>query len=133
MAESTKSVIARLGLTPHPFEGWFAEVKHQVGHSRRFVLLLAAGGHVPWHRLPAQITWRYQEGSPLVLSQSVNGLYAEAVQLGPQGEGKWMIPANNFQTLETVGRWTVIEGTLAPDIPISERIHCRDNWYPGSS
>ena len=132
MAEGVKNAIARLGLAPHPFEGWFKETDHQRGQSRNFHLLIAAGTHVPWHRLPAQVVWQYKEGDPLGLSQSSDGVTADGIRLGPQGEAKWLVPANTYQTLETMGRWTVLEASLTPDIPISERIHCRENWFPGA-
>lgn len=131
MADSIDQIVARLDLAPHPFEGWFRQTAHLPGQSRTFLLLITARTHVPWHRLPAHIHWTLKEGDRVVISHSMDGQQAEGTRLNLEDDPALLVPSKTYQTLECLGRWSLLEGRLGPDIPITERLHCPENWFPG--
>ncbi len=131
MTETAESVISMLALVPHPFEGWFRESDHVAGKFRTFDFLITAEEYVPWHQLSAAITWRLQAGAPVALSLSADGVTASGQHLSTATPGPVLVPPGTYQTMESFGRWSLLEGTLKPDLGISDRILCPDDWFPG--
>ncbi|MBB4658284.1 cupin domain-containing protein [Parvularcula dongshanensis] len=126
-------VAERHRLTEHPYEGWFRQTDHAEGRFRSFLYLLPAGVFAPWHRVPADVLWSYEDGGPLAVSTSPDGMQVGAAKLGP-GAGfarsSW-VRQGAYQTLEPVGEWTLLRGTLVPDVTMADREVTPDAWYPG--
>lgn len=130
MTQTTESVISRHNLVPHPFEGWSAELAHIPGTERRFLWLVTAEMFIPWHQMPAETKWSVVEGSPCAVSISLDGLQATSAVVGAGHLPALTIPAKANQTLTSVGRWTLLEGHLQPDIALTDRVDRPDNWHP---
>ncbi|MEM9233098.1 MAG: cupin domain-containing protein [Pseudomonadota bacterium] len=126
--EKLTDIIEGHNLALHPFEGWFREVRHVAGQERRLLMLIDAENHIPWHRLQGEAVWTHAEGAPAVLSTSGDGETAQAHQLGP--DRRAIVAPKHFQTLETLGHWTLFELTLCPDLSISDRELCPEDWFP---
>lgn len=124
------TVIADHGLLPHPFEGWSIETHHETGVERRFLWLITAEMFIPWHQMPAEIVWTLHDGDPCAITISVDGHSAAASVVGKGHLPALTVPEAAFQTLTSIGRWSLLEGRLRPDIPLTDRQDCPDNWYP---
>lgn len=123
-------IVAEYGLAPHPFEGWFKETGHVPRERRSLLVLYPAGLFVPWHRIPAACQWRYAGGDPATVSVSTDGRSAAATRinaLSPEAS----VPDGAWQTLETLGRWTLLSLDLRPDVPVSSRELAPEAWAPG--
>lgn len=118
------SVIAELGLAPHPEGGHFRETWRDVpadggrGAGTAILFLLARGEVSAWHRVDAAELWCWQAGAPLVLSVSADGRAAEARRLGPDlGAGEalqGLVPRGHWQSATSLGDWTLVTCVVAP-------------------
>ena len=59
--ETAEQVIERLGLQPHPYDGWFSPLpqgstKGEAGIYR----LIGVGDFISWHQLPVATMWRHE-------------------------------------------------------------------------
>lgn len=124
------AAIAQHDLAPHPFEGFFRETEHEAGVARQLLWLLPGDAFVPWHALPAQADWALRDGAPVTLSLSEDGQYAAATTLHA-GRPAVSAAAGTFLTLASVGSWSLFKLRLMPDISVSTRDHCPDDWVPG--
>ena len=135
------TVIATLGLQPHPEGGHFKEVfRQEPGDGSRgavtsIYFLLAAGEVSVWHRVKdATEIWYYQAGAPLVLTQSPDGCNAKADRLGPNvtaGEvPQIVVPAGHWQTAESLGAWTLVGCSVAPAFFFESFEMAPPDWRP---
>lgn len=132
MIETVDNVIAAHDLKPHPFEGWSKELSRIPGTERHFLWLITAEMFIPWHRMPAECKWLVREGSNCAVSVSTDGEHASASVIGEGYLPSLTLPAAAFQTLTAVGRWTLLEGILRPDIALTDREDQPDHWYPNA-
>jgi uncharacterized protein len=119
------SVIAHLGLRPHPEGGWFAETwRHDPGDGSRGAgtaihFLLQAGERSHWHRVDADEIWFFHAGAPLLLRRAPDDTTAPTgAILGADllaGEAPQLrVPAGWWQAAETRGAWTLVSCTVSP-------------------
>lgn len=120
---SADDVIALLELEPHREGGYFrrtyeGEDRDGRPSSTAVYYLLPAGELSHWHRIDAPEIWHYYAGGPLALTISENGHDATALRLGPNLTGverpQAVVPANAWQTAESLGRWTLVGCTVSP-------------------
>ena len=134
-------VIGLLDLVPHPEGGHFRETFRDpradaAGRSVSTAIhfLLAAGEVSAWHRVDAAEVWHFHAGAPLVLSISENGHDAAAVRLGVDlaaGERpQAVVPANAWQTAESLGHWTLVSCTVAPGFTFDGFEMAPADWRP---
>ena len=134
-------VIGLLDLVPHPEGGHFRETFRDpradaAGRSVSTAIhfLLAAGEVSAWHRVDAAEVWHFHAGAPLALTISENGHDAEAIRLGPNlpaGERpQAVVPANAWQTAESLGRWTLVSCTVAPGFTFDGFEMAPPDWRP---
>ncbi|HYM84505.1 MAG TPA: cupin domain-containing protein [Candidatus Dormibacteraeota bacterium] len=119
-----ETVIAALGLQPHPEGGWYVET-WRAGATRgerptgtAILYLLKAGELSRWHRIDATEIWHRYAGAPLDLRIAHEGLPVEQVRLGddlaagqrPQA----IVPAGAWQSAGSTGPWTLVGCTVSP-------------------
>jgi hypothetical protein len=140
--QSAAEIIELLGLQPHPEGGHFRETfrdprevnGRSVGTAIYF--LLAAGERSHWHRVDASEIWHYYAGAPLAISiERMGGV--ETLKLGPDlaaGERpQAIIPAETWQSAETLGAWTLIGCTVAPGFDFSGFELAPEGWSPAQT
>lgn len=125
MSEDAERIAAELGLQPHPEGGRFRETYRHEGAAggrgacTHIYYLLTAGECSAWHRVRDAVEiWHWAAGEPLVLTLSPNGHDAEAHHLGPdvlmRQKPAVIVPADWWQTAESLGRWTLVSCVVAP-------------------
>ena len=133
-------IITALDLAPHPEGGFYRETfrdQRQVeGRSAGTAIYyaLGVGDCSAWHRVDAAETWHWYAGAPLALTLCSNGHDARAHRLGPnllQGERPQIIvPAQCWQTAESLGEWTLVGCTVAPGFTFQGFELAPPNWRP---
>lgn len=139
--QTAESVIARLGLAPHPEGGHYAETWRQVpedggrGAGTAIYYLLTAGERSHWHRVDATEIWHYHAGDPLRLLLSEDGREARAVVLGSDlaaGQSPQVIvPPFCWQAAEPLGAWTLVGCTVSPAFEFAGFEMAPKGWSPG--
>jgi hypothetical protein len=133
-------IVRLLGLQPHPEGGHFAETwRHEPdgggrGAGTAIYYLLEAGEVSHWHRVDATEIWHWYAGGPLALTVSPDGHDAWSVHLGgdlaagqrPQA----VVPANAWQTAESLGAWTLVGCTVAPAFDFAGFDLAPPDWRP---
>jgi len=135
-------IIATLGLQPHPEGGCYIETFRDAngserGHSTAIYYLLKAGERSHWHRVKdAAEVWHFYAGSPLRLRLAKDGEAMREVILGVDlrnGERpQAVVVANEWQSAESLGDFTLIGCTVAPGFEFSKFEMAPPGWEPGS-
>jgi hypothetical protein len=140
--QSASEIIELLALQPHPEGGHFRETfrdPRQIegrAASTAIYFLLAAGERSHWHRVDAAEIWHYHDGAPLELRIAGAG-GEKTVKLGPDlaaGERpQAIVPANTWQSAESLGDWTLIGATVAPGFEFAGFELAPEGWSPPST
>jgi predicted cupin superfamily sugar epimerase len=125
-----ETLIAALGLIPHPEGGFYGEVYRSNttvdptdGRGLRPALttiyfLLPAGAVSRWHRVTSDEVWHFYEGAPLDLWMATgNGGPVDHCRLGPlDGDQRptWTVPAGHWQAGRSTGAFTLVGCTVGP-------------------
>ncbi|MEL7042920.1 MAG: cupin domain-containing protein [Pseudomonadota bacterium] len=134
-----KEIIRLLNMTPHPEGGYFAETYRTPGDTRgastAIYYLLEADQISAWHRVDAEEHWLWHAGGPLALTLSPpDGKGATAHTLGPDlrsGQRPQLsIPADFWQTAESLGAWTLVSCIVAPGFVFSGFELAPPDWRP---
>lgn len=135
-------IIATLGLQPHPEGGYYIQTFRDAngserGHSTAIYYLLKAGERSHWHRVKdAAEVWHFYAGSPLRLRLAKDGEAAREVILGVDlrnGERpQAVVVANEWQSAESLGDFTLVGCTVAPGFEFSKFEMAPPGWEPGS-
>lgn len=138
---SPDQIIEALSMQPHPEGGWYVQTFRDDnggdrGHSTAIYYLLKAGQRSHWHRVhDAAEVWHYYTGAPLALHRSQDGVTSETLRLGTDilnGERpQAIIPANWWQSAETLGDYTLVGCTVAPGFEFSKFEMAPPDWKPG--
>ena len=141
---TSEDIIRTLELKPHPEGGHYAETHripdpHDHGHrspGTAIYYLLAEGERSHWHKVDATEIWHYYAGAPLALHRSEDGGSSETLKLGTDIAGgerpQAIIPANWWQSAETLGDYTLVGCTVAPGFEFSKFEMAPPDWKPGS-
>jgi predicted cupin superfamily sugar epimerase len=130
MIDRAHTLIAQLGLKPHPEGGYYGElyrsdasVTPADGRGPRSALttiyfLVPAGAVSRWHRVQSDEVWHFYEGAPLELwVASPSGDRVECRRLGPL-EGRQQpvqtVPAGWWQAARSTGGYTLVGCTVGP-------------------
>lgn len=137
---SAETVIAMLGLAPHPEGGHyrqtFADTVLLDGRpaSTAIYYLLAAGERSHWHKVDAVEIWHHHAGAPLALSLSEGGRAQETLTLGPDlaaGERpQGIVPRGWWQSAVSLGAWTLVGCTVAPGFRFEGFELAPPGWSP---
>ncbi|MBX5163783.1 MULTISPECIES: cupin domain-containing protein [unclassified Rhizobium] len=138
---SPEDIIRELAMQPHPEGGWYAETFRDTaggerGHSTAIYYLLTRGQRSHWHRVHDAVeVWHYYAGAPLSLHRSEDGTASEALTLGTDlaaGERpQVIIPANWWQSAESLGDFTLVGCTVSPGFTFSSFEMAPSGWTPG--
>ncbi len=138
------TIIARLGLQPHPEGGYYAETwRAHVPAGERpsgtaIYYLLRAGERSRWHRVDAVEIWHHYAGDPLALSlaPASGSQRAERHVLGSDLEAgqrpQLVVPAGDWQTAESLGEWTLVGCTVSPGFRFEGFELADPGWEPGA-
>jgi predicted cupin superfamily sugar epimerase len=140
MADAAR-IIDLLGMQPHPEGGHYVEIFREAGDAggrgacTAIYFLLQAGEVSAWHRVrDATEIWHWYAGAPLVLTISENGHDAAAWYLGTDLEAghrpQVVVPANAWQTAESLGRWTLVGCTVSPAFEFDGFELAPPGWRP---
>mgnify|MGYP001809691522 CR=1 FL=1 len=142
-AATAASVIAALGLAPHPEGGHYREMWRDPGEGgargagTAIHFLLEAGARSHWHRVDAAELWLWQGGGPLVLSLSPDGrAVTREVLLGPAiGAGQALlgvVPKGWWQAARPAAdRWCLVSCTVSPAFEFAGFELAPPGWEPG--
>jgi adenosylhomocysteine nucleosidase len=128
---SAQDVIRILGLGPHPEGGHYRETFRDEradsggrAVSTAILFLLAAGEVSAWHRVDASELWHYHAGAPLILTTTHDGREVETQCLGMDlmhgARPQIAIPAGQWQSASSLGKWTLVSCTVAPGFEFSK-------------
>jgi predicted cupin superfamily sugar epimerase len=140
-ALTAPDVIRALALEPHPEGGHYRETFRDArtiagrSASTAIYYLLARGQRSQWHRIDAAEVWHYYAGAPLALEMVVReGSARERVRLGPHlasGERpQAIVPAFAWQTVQSLGDWSLAGCTVAPGFDFASLELASDGWAP---
>lgn len=138
-----ETIIRLLRLTPHPEGGHFVEMFRDSGgaggrsHSTAIYFLLRAGEKSQWHRVDAAEIWHWYAGAPLALMIADNEGVEVSHRLGnkllQEQRPQIVVPANAWQSAESLGDWTLVGCTVAPGFEFGGFEMAPDGWTPSAS
>lgn len=138
---SADAIIAELQLEPHPEGGYYRQTfrdgpEDGRGHSTAIYYLLKKGERSHWHRvIDAAEAWHYYAGAPLALHLSAEGKGLETITLGPSlldgQRPQAVVPANHWQSAESLGDFTLVGCTVAPGFVFESFVMAPPGWLPG--
>jgi predicted cupin superfamily sugar epimerase len=138
-----QEIIEALSMQRHPEGGWYVQTFRDEhggtrGHSTAIYYLLQAGERSHWHRVrDAAEVWHYHAGAPLALHRSADGKASETIVLGIdllKGERpQAIIPADWWQSAESLGDFTLVGCTVAPGFEFSSFEMAPPDWKPGAA
>lgn len=149
MTEATETmeaaaIVRELGLQPHPEGGHFRETFRDTatvgdgtrGASTAIYYLLQAGEISRWHRVDAAEVWHWYGGAPLALTIAEPDGAADTRVLGTDlaadQRPQIVVPANAWQSAESLGAWTLVGCTVAPAFLFESFEMAPPDWRPGS-
>lgn len=134
------TLVRMLDLAPHPEGGFYRETFRdprpgaERDHSTAIYYLLPLGEVSAWHRVASAEVWHWYGGAPLALTISGNGHDAASHRLGPHlladERPQLVVPANAWQTAESLGRWTLVGCTVAPGFHFDDFEMAPPDWRP---
>ena len=137
---SPEQIIANLRLEKHPEGGWYRETYRHTppgggrGLATAIYYLLTAEEYSHWHRVDATEVWHWYAGAPLVLTVSENGHDAQSYHLGQEIDRgqrpQLVVPANAWQTAETLGIYTLVGCTVSPAFEFEGFELAPPDWRP---
>ncbi|MBP2550231.1 putative cupin superfamily sugar epimerase [Neorhizobium galegae] len=133
-------IIETLKLEPHPEGGCYIQTFRDGdgdarGHSTAIYYLLKAGERSHWHRVTdAAEVWHFYAGSPLKLRLAKDGEEGREIILGldlKNGERpQAVVVANEWQSAESLGAFTLVGCTVAPGFEFSKFEMAPPGWEP---
>jgi uncharacterized protein len=133
-------IIETLNLKPHPEGGCYIQTFRDAegdarGQSTAIYYLLKAGERSHWHRVTdAAEVWHFYAGSPLKLRLAKDGEAAREVILGvdlKNGERpQAVVIANEWQSAESLGEFTLVGCTVAPGFEFEKFEMAPPGWEP---
>ncbi|MEM0930328.1 MAG: hypothetical protein AAGI89_13660 [Pseudomonadota bacterium] len=105
------------------------EVAHVPGESREILQALHGAEEAAWHKIDVPVTYRLEEGGPLIISVSSDETYADSHRLIAPGHAL-MVEPGAARTLTCLGAAVLFHITLTPDIGLTDRRLMPDDWFP---
>lgn len=137
--KDAQHIIDTLGLGPHPEGGYFRETFRDPriiegrAASTAIYYLLPKGQRSHWHRVDAAEIWHWYGGAPLALSVKTPEKL-ETYRLGNDIAAGQMpqavVPADAWQSAESLGEWTLVGCTVAPGFEFSAFELAPAGWRP---
>jgi uncharacterized protein len=139
-----ETLIAQLGLQPHPEGGHFVETWRAAGHGGErpagtaIYYLLRAGERSHWHRVDAAEVWHFYAGDPLSLSVAPGSGVEPAIahvlgnDLAAGQRPQVVVPPGHWQAAEPLGAWTLVGCTVSPGFEFEGFELAPPGWEPGT-
>ncbi|WP_137388483.1 cupin domain-containing protein [Rhodoligotrophos defluvii] len=141
MPLTAEEVIARLELSPHPEGGHFRETwRAPAAEGERpsgtaIYFLLRDGERSAWHRVDATEIWHFHAGAPLLLRVAEGGSevrHTLGADLAAGQAPQVIVPADAWQSAESLGPWTLVSCTVSPGFLFSGFELAPPGWSPGA-
>lgn len=137
---TAEEIIAHLALERHPEGGWYRETFRDAAgadgraYSTAILFLLKEGEVSHWHRVDAVEAWHWHAGAPLLLKVAEENGPAREFTLGADlfsGEHpQAFVPANAWQSAQSLGAWTLVGCTVAPGFVFEHFELAPQGWEP---
>jgi predicted cupin superfamily sugar epimerase len=136
------TVIAMLGLEPHPEGGHYRETWRAdptVGDrmmATAILYLLAAGERSAWHRVDADEVWLFHGGDPLELAVAADAdsppaRHVLGTEMVEGEQPQVVVPAGSWQSARTLGGWTLVSCVVSPGFRFEGFELAPPTWEPG--
>ncbi len=138
---AASEIIRILNMKPYAEGGHYVETfRSEIGGTDRspisaIYFLLQADEVSEWHRIDAAEIWLWHAGGPLILTiASPEGQNAHPMTLGPDLRSgqrpQGVVPANHWQTAETLGAWTLVSCAIGPGFEFDGLELAPPDWRP---
>ena len=124
MVRPGESLIATLGLAPHPEGGWFRRTwVAPAGPGERpaasaIYYLLLEGEESAAHRIDATELWHFYAGDPIELTLELSDGTQDAVVMGPDVSAgqrpQVVVDPGAWQSARPLGRYALVGATVVP-------------------
>lgn len=137
--KTAQQIIEALALQPHPEGGYFRETFRDPqtidgrAASTAIYYLLPKGQRSHWHRVDAAEIWHWYAGAPLALSVKTPQelrIHRLGVDLAAGEMPQAIVPADAWQSAESLGEWTLVGCTVAPGFEFSKFEMAPKGWRP---
>ena len=136
------TVIAKLGLEPHPEGGHYRETWRAAARAgarppaTAILYLLAAGERSAWHRVDATEVWLFHAGDPLELSiagadDAAPARHVLGTEVVEDEQPQVVVPAGSWQAARTLGGWTLVSCVVSPGFRFEGFELAAPGWEPG--
>lgn len=142
MNTSAESLIAALGLAPHPEGGHYRETYRsaamvQPADARperpaltTIYFLLTGSDLSRWHRVASEEVWHFLDGAPLEL-RAIDADFVQASRhvIGAVRDGltpEHVVRAGDWQAARSLGDWTLVSCVVAPGFDFADFEMLRD-------
>jgi predicted cupin superfamily sugar epimerase len=140
MMPDAATIVAALGLRPHPEGGWYRETFRSAADGRRSAVtaihfLLDAGQQSHWHRVDADEIWCWHAGSALALgiAPGAGGPAAWQVLGGDVLAGdavQAVVAAGDWQAARADTGWALVSCIVAPGFDFAGFDLAPKGWSP---
>lgn len=140
--QEAKSLIERLGLTPHPEGGWYKETWRSQpldpgtrSPGTAILFLLEQGQKSHWHRVDADELWLWHAGSPLdLMIADVADANPVTIALGGDVLGGYQpqarVPATRWQAADAQRGWALVSCIVVPGFDFAGFELAPPDWSP---
>ncbi|QXQ06790.1 cupin domain-containing protein [Sphingosinicellaceae bacterium] len=137
-----RTLIASLGLQPHPEGGWYRETWRaptaagERAAATTILFLLEAGQRSHWHKVDATEIWLFHAGSPLRLDRAASdaGPVRSAwhgVDIAAGEQPQLRIEPGEWQAAEASAGWTLVSCLVSPGFSFDGFELAPPGWAPG--
>ncbi|WP_422058285.1 cupin domain-containing protein [Sphingomonas sp.] len=140
--QEARSLIDRLGLTPHPEGGWYKETwrSQALDPSARspgtaILFLLEQGQKSHWHRVDADELWLWHAGSPLdLMIADAADANPVTIALGGDVLGGYQpqarVPTSRWQAADAHRGWALVSCIVVPGFDFAGFELAPPAWSP---
>jgi predicted cupin superfamily sugar epimerase len=131
-----ESVIAALGLAPHPEGGHYRETWRDAppdgarGAATAILFLLREGERSHWHRVDAAELWLWHAGAPLTLHRAPGPDLPLGPSLAAGQTLQGLVPAHSWQAATPSGSWSLVSCLVAPAFDFAGFTLAPPGWTP---
>ncbi len=137
-----RTLIASLGLQPHPEGGWYRETWRaptaagERAAATTILFLLEAGQRSHWHKVDATEIWLFHAGSPLRLDRAASdaGPVRSAwlgVDIAAGEQPQLRVEPGEWQAAEESAGWTLVSCLVSPGFSFDGFELAPPGWAPG--
>jgi len=124
-----ESIIHELKLVPHPEGGHFVE-SFKTKEISIIYYLLKRNEKSHWHRLTKNETLHFYRGDPINIYLSKDGDTFTTITLGEQNYFHYIVKANTWFAMKSVGEYSLIGCSVAPAFDYQDFELAPHGWKP---